>query len=100
MKKIKTIYSQNDLAITNAFGSIVIDLSHPDLIKDFYAVDKVYIYPKSKALTEPISRTMGLESHSVKEISGREKEGSSTEFLISNSFKIWLKLPKIYVLKP
>ena len=59
MKEIKKIYSQNDLTISNAFGRIVIDLSHPDLIKDFYAVDKVYIYPKSKALTGPISRTMG-----------------------------------------
>jgi hypothetical protein len=58
-KIYKTIYPQYDIILSNSFNNVVIDLTHPDFIKDFYSSEHLYVYEKVKFFTGTIVRAMG-----------------------------------------
>jgi cytochrome P450 len=59
LKINKTIYATNDIILTNFYNKVVIDLSHPDFIRDFYSNEHLYTYPKVTFFTSNLIRVMG-----------------------------------------
>ena len=45
--------------MTNSLNKIIIDLTNPELIKDFYSTEHLFMYPKLEVSVKPIKRTMG-----------------------------------------
>lgn len=55
----KTTHQNYDLVLSNVYHIPFLELIHVDFIRDFYAVDKHYDYPKPVALVQPFIRLTG-----------------------------------------
>lgn len=57
------IYKENrchyDVVVCNSLNMPRLEIYHPDFIKEYYAVDKHYEYPKAKRVAEIFSRIGG-----------------------------------------
>ena len=59
MKLVKEQYSKHDVVVSNILNHVMIDLLHPDFVKEFYLSENIYTYPKVKMLVNPIIRGIG-----------------------------------------
>lgn len=59
MKVYKEVRSKYDVVVTNILSRPRIEINHPDLLRDFYAVDKHYEYPKSPKGLRLFARVAG-----------------------------------------
>ena len=57
-KSLKDLYSQYDVVVSNVFGKIMVDVIHPDFMKDFYFKENHYAFPKSSSIFDPMTRTI------------------------------------------
>ena len=48
-----------DVIVSNSFNKPRLQFHHPDFIKDFFAVDKQYEFPKSKSVVEVLAKIAG-----------------------------------------
>lgn len=59
LKIYKEERSKYDVVVSNILSRPRIEINHPDFLKDFYAVDKHYEYPKSQRGIRLFSRVAG-----------------------------------------
>lgn len=60
LKLLREEYPKYDVIVTNMMNQPFLEFCHPDFIKDFYGVNKEYIYQKSPAIRSIMKRVTGV----------------------------------------